>query len=227
MDDRTTLLAGQRAWTLFVDGENLTKRGQQTLKAQGIQLHTGSDWLRDVFLWLPGLEAGYAFFAEHGHAFMGEPFRGPVVSVATRAYYYTSTTSDEPGWTESRLALRAIGFEPRLFKRERGRSKAVDVALTTDVLTLAAEGRYEVAVIFAGDGDYVPLVEAVKRMGRHVVVGFFESNGLSPELRIAADEFVDLTAHFRNRWTQDNEIRDRNETIAANAATAAKEATNG
>jgi len=209
MADRTLILSHERAWMLFVDGENLTKRGQELLKSQGVALHAGDAWLRDVYLWLPGIDADYAFFAYHGHAFSGQPYVGPRVSTATRAYYYTSTISDEPGWTDSRLALRALGFEPRLFRRERGRSKAVDVALTTDVLTLAAEERYEVAVIFAGDGDYVPLVEAVKRMGRHVVVGFFESNGLNPELRIAADGFVDLTDHLADAWKLDKQARDR------------------
>ena len=63
------------------------------------------------------------------------------------------------------------------------------------------------AVLIAGDGDYVPLVEAVKRMGLHVVVGFFERNGLNPELRIAADDFVDITDHFVKAW--ESEMRRR------------------
>ena len=65
---------------------------------------------------------------------------------------------------------------------------------------MAAEGRYEVAVILAGDGDYVPLVEGIKRIGLDVVVGFFEENGLNPELRIAADDFINLTPHFLRQW---------------------------
>jgi uncharacterized LabA/DUF88 family protein len=51
-----------------------------------------------------------------------------------------------------------------------------------------------VAAIFAGDGDYVPVVEAVKRLGKHVVVGFFGDSGMSDELRIAAYDFVNLSA---------------------------------
>lgn len=119
---------------------------------------------------------------------------------ADRAYYYTSTGSDEPGWTDTRLALRQLGFEPRVFKRVAGKSKAVDIALATEALALAAEDRYDVAVIMAGDGDYVPLVEAIKRLGHDVVIAFFAENGLSPELRIAGDDFVDLTAHFVRQW---------------------------
>jgi Uncharacterized conserved protein len=104
------------------------------------------------------------------------------------------------------------------------RSEAVDrkpsnLALATDVLTLAGEHQYEVAVIFAGDGDYVPVVEAVKRLGRHVVVGFFEGaeNGLSDELRIAADDFVDLAPALVRTWKSANDSRERDATIARNA----------
>jgi hypothetical protein len=208
---------------LFVDGENLTKRGQATLKSEGVQLRAGPAWRRDVFLWLPRESAAFAFFAYHGHRFSGQEWQGPHVVKATRAYYYTSTTSNEPEWTETRLALRAIGFEPRLFKRAAGRSKAVDVALTTEVLTLASEQRYEVAVIFAGDGDYVPLVEAVKRIGLHVVVGFFEEDGLNPELRIAADDFVNLTPHFVNEWRADKAEWERQEEIEATKVGSAEE----
>jgi len=53
-------------------------------------------------------------------------------------------------------------------------------------------GNYEVAVLAAGDGDFVPLVEEVKRFGKRVVVIFWDNNGLNPELRRAADEFTPL-----------------------------------
>jgi uncharacterized LabA/DUF88 family protein len=133
--------------------------------------------------------------------------------------------------TATRLALREIGFEPMMFPRRREKSKvaelppgeerdeamarwtskAVDLALATDVLTLAGEGRYEVAVLFAGDADYVPVVEAVKRLGRHVVLGFFagKGHGLSDDLRIAADEFVDLSSYLIRAWTADRDARQR------------------
>lgn len=184
-------LLNNASWMLFVDGENLTKRGQEVLKKAGHPPTAGPAWCRDVFLWLP-------------HHFATNPWivSGSLIEAkpATRAYYYTSTTSGETEWTETRLALRELGFEPRLFPRRQGKSKAVDIALATDVVALAGENRYEVAVIFAGDGDYVPVVEAVKRLGQHVVVGFFAEEGLSPELRIAADEFVDVTEQFVGYW---------------------------
>lgn len=190
-----TPLLRDREWMLFVDGENFTKRGQEHLPKYGVNIRPGPAWRRDVYLWHPvvNYRATSATFA-HDISASSWPF------AARRAYYYTAMEAGEPEWTETRLGLRGLGFEPRLFKRTRGRSKAVDVALTTDVLTLGAEGRYEVAVIVAGDGDYVPLIEGVKRFGHQVIVAFFDGQGLSPELRIAADDFVDLTGWMKEMW---------------------------
>jgi len=194
----SALIQRGASWCLFVDGENFTKRGQAVLKAAGVANPTTDRWRRDVFLWVPQHEAT--------RSILGNWWReGTGPQRATRAYFYTSMNTGEPEWTDTRLALRALGFEPRLFPRRQGRSKAVDIALTTDVLTLAYEDAYEVAVLFAGDGDYVPLVEAVKRSGRHVVVAFFSTDGLSPDLRIAADEFVDLSELVPRLWRERHE----------------------
>ena len=168
----------------------------------------------------------------------------PQAHLADRAYYYTSMPYENATVvTATRLALREIGFEPKMFPRRREKSKvaelppgderddalarwkskAVDLALATDVLTLAGEGRYEVAVLFAGDADYVPVVEAVKRLGRHVVLGFFagKGHGLSDDLRISADEFVDLTPYLIKAWTADRDARQHDAQTAANGGVAA------
>lgn len=221
MANVTRLLIG-RSWTLFVDGENFTIRGQKVLEAAGAAPTEVDAWRRDVFLWLPKHEPTHAFISPWPGPWARDESRPPAPTAppATRAYYYTSMVYAEDDWTRMRLAIREYGFEPRLFRRLKGgRSKAVDLALATDVLTLAGEGSYEVAVIFAGDGDYVPVVEAVKRLGRHVVVGFFEGakNGLSDELRIAADDFVDLTPRLVQAWQSANDSRDREAKIAANS----------
>jgi hypothetical protein len=203
MGELTRLLI-EKTWTLFVDGENFSKRGQAVLADANVKPNSASAWRRDVFLWMPNTPATEPFISPIRFPFRPDTGPPPLVAPpATRAYYYSSTTSDEPQWTATRLTMRDYGFEPRLFRRVRGRSKAVDLSLATDVLTLAGEGQYEVAVLFAGDGDYVPVVEAVKRLGRHVVVGFFAGpgRGLSDELRIAADDFVELAPYLVRQWT--------------------------
>lgn len=229
MTYQTRLIRPDRDWMLFVDGENLSKRGNDALRANGLKPYEGPFWHRDVFLWLPGSDATYPFFVQRPFPSFRSPNDlppPPGPRAAQRAYYYTSTVSDEPEWTTTRLALRDLGFEPCLFKRTQGKSKAVDIALATDLLTLGGENQYDVAVIVAGDGDYLPLLSAVKRLGHHVVVCFFAEYGLNNELRIAADDFVDLTPHLVTYWRNHLEQREREAIIEKNKAEAEAKALN-
>jgi uncharacterized LabA/DUF88 family protein len=246
MADSTRLLV-EKHWMLFVDGENFTKRGQAVLEEAKVMPVGATHWRKDVFLWLPRHSGTAPFIAPSSWPFMASSppsVPQPQAHFADRAYYYTSMPYENQTLvTATKLALREIGFEPRMFQRRREKakvaelppgddrddalarwkSKAVDLALATDVLTLAGERRYEVAVLFAGDADYVPVVEAVKRLGRHVVLGFFagRGHGLSDDLRIAADEFVDLSPYLVRSWTADRDIRQRESQTAANEGVAA------
>jgi len=105
-----------------------------------------------------------------------------------------------------RERLWEIGFQPEVFKRlrNRDRAKGVDIALATDLLGNAHRDNYDAAVLLAGDGDYVPLVEEVKRLGKQVHVAFFDTEGLglSPELRLASDHFWILEPAFANAWSK-------------------------
>ena len=67
------------------------------------------------------------------------------------------------------------------------------------MLSHAFLDNYPMAVLVAGDGDYVPLVEEVKRLGKIVYVCFF-GNGLSPDLKLACDGFHDVTESFLANW---------------------------
>jgi uncharacterized LabA/DUF88 family protein len=51
---------------------------------------------------------------------------------------------------------------------------------------------FDTAMLVAGDGDYVPLVEEVKRLGKRVHVHFIEQV-TNPHLRRSADVFKDIT----------------------------------
>jgi uncharacterized protein (TIGR00288 family) len=76
-------------------------------------------------------------------------------------------------------------------RNKNGRSKGVDITLATDMLTHAHHKNFDIAILITGDGDYVPLVEAVKREGCRVVLWALES-GLSPALKKAADHYWDI-----------------------------------
>jgi uncharacterized LabA/DUF88 family protein len=109
--------------------------------------------------------------------------------------------ADDPTIAKATEQLWNLGFSPKVFKkvRKEDKAKGVDIALTKDMLSHAYQSHYEVACLIAGDGDYVPLVEEVKRMGKIVVCLFFEKHGLSPDLRIACDEFFDLERPFHEK----------------------------
>ncbi len=175
---------------LFVDGENLTIRAQAMAQNRGLRLEEGEYYRRDRFIWMPGVNARERMFGKE------------LDDHALRASYYTSLVGDESALTDTRQSLWDLGFDPQVFKKNRPelKAKGVDIAITKDMLAHAFRQNYEIAVLIAGDGDYVPLVEEVKRLGKRVHVRFFESDGLHPDLKRASDRFVDLTEQFIKQW---------------------------
>jgi hypothetical protein len=178
---------------LFVDGENLTFRAQQTAVTKNIPLPEGRRYRKDTFIW---------------------PFNSPptkdlpsgkyLAPLGQRAYYYTSLKGSDEVISTVEQGLWNIGFTPKVFKkvRQEEKAKGVDISLTKDMLSHAFFGHYEVACLVAGDGDYVPLVEEVKRQGKLVVCMFFSDCGLNPALKLACDEFIDLNPFLANgAWT--------------------------
>jgi uncharacterized LabA/DUF88 family protein len=118
----------------------------------------------------------------------------------TRKHYYTSAIGSDEKRRHIEERLKEAGIEaPYIFKRPKqtsGRaSKAVDIFLAVDMLTHASRRNYALAVLIAGDGDYVPLVRAVKAEGSRVYVWFFQ-NGLSRDLRMSADYYTDISILF-------------------------------
>jgi uncharacterized LabA/DUF88 family protein len=99
-----------------------------------------------------------------------------------------------------REQLRRLGFDPNVFKKPKQTQKAkgVDIALTKDMLSHAFRGNYETAALVAGDGDYLPLVDEAKRLGKRVVVRFVQAY-TSDELRLAADGFSDIVVELQ-KW---------------------------
>ncbi len=78
--------------------------------------------------------------------------------------------------------------------------KGVDVMLATDLLLFAWNNLYDVAVLVSGDSDFAYALQAVKNMGKHVEVAYFESN-ISKDLLDVADvrHLLDQNA-FKGLW---------------------------
>ena len=64
--------------------------------------------------------------------------------------------------------------------------KGIDIMLATDLLCLAWSDLYDVAILVSGDSDFTYALQAVKNLGKHVEVAFFE-NVVSRDLLDVAD----------------------------------------
>jgi uncharacterized LabA/DUF88 family protein len=127
-----------------------------------------------------------------------------------RAVYVCSYTGNEETAHEARVAFRQRGFDPILIhevkqlKDQRDnlrrtsrlidKPKGCDIALTTRMVEDAALNLYDRCFLFTSDADFVPAIEAVRRMGKSVWVFGFKSclGDRSPYLHVP-DEFVDLS----------------------------------
>jgi uncharacterized LabA/DUF88 family protein len=161
---------------VFADGENLAIRYGRMLVNSGGTPPNNVQYKKDIFVW--------------GVTLNNECLNSKVMVI--RKHYYTSVPGNITP-TDIEDKLKAAGIEaPRVFPRHKGRgSKRVDITLATEMLSHAARKNFDVAILVAGDEDYVPLVEAVKSEGRRVYLWFVD-DGLSPALRRSADYYADI-----------------------------------
>jgi len=79
--------------------------------------------------------------------------------------------------------------------------KGVDIQLTTDLLTHSFKNNYDVAILVAGDSDYVGALQAVKDNGKHVEVALFGKERTSRPLREVSDKVITIEGRFlRGCW---------------------------
>ena len=122
-----------------------------------------------------------------------------------RAYYYTALLENEEYSPIRPLVdwLQYNGFSlvtkaAKEYTDAVGRRKIkgnMDIELTVNAMELAP--RLDHAVLFSGDGDFRPLVEALQRQGVRVsVVSTTRSQPpmIADELRRQADNFIELDA---------------------------------
>jgi uncharacterized LabA/DUF88 family protein len=165
---------------IFVDGENLAIRYGNLVK-NGRQPQQETLCEKDVWVWSKRLNP--------------QPTSG--TPAVLRKYYYTALQGDEQKISGATTALKKLGIEaPRVFKKEKSKgSKQVDITLATEMIVHACRKHYDLAVLVAGDEDYIPLVQAVQKEGA-VVYLWFISDGLSPKLERAADIYMNIDQYL-------------------------------
>ena len=128
-----------------------------------------------------------------------------------RTYYYNvlqDPTQRPDGYREQQEFLAILRKTPYLEVRLGTTKiaqgipveKGIDIMLATDLLYFAWNNFYDIAVVVSGDSDFAYALQAVKNMGKHVEVAYFES-GASKDLLDAADNRHLLDrGFFRGLW---------------------------
>ena len=100
-------------------------------------------------------------------------------------------------YTELRLGRLVYNNWPGTPPYEKG----VDIQLATDMITHSFKNNYDVAVLVAGDSDFVGALQAVKDNGKNVEVALFGKERTSMQLRNVADEVVTIDGRLlRGCW---------------------------
>jgi len=137
-------------------------------------------------------------------------------NVMFAAYYYTGVPgpqddSDRHALTDLLEELeRRPGFFVKRFNRRAStrdcphcrnviaytEEKMVDTSLVVDMLTLAMRDAYDIAVVFSGDLDIAPGLDAVHGMGKQAWIATFGDSGLSRTLTRNAWGVINLLDHI-------------------------------
>ncbi len=143
-----------------------------------------------------------------------------------RIYYYNvlQDQAQRPeGYREQQEFLDILRKTPYLEVRLGGTKvsqgipveKGIDIMLATDLLYFAWNDFYNVAVLVSGDSDFAYALQAVKNMGKHVEVAYFES-GVSKDLLSVADNRHLLNrSFFTGLWAGKHRARRRRKTPQA------------
>ncbi|WP_342362214.1 NYN domain-containing protein [Terrarubrum flagellatum] len=141
-----------------------------------------------------------------------------------RAYYYTALIEDQEyssirplvDWLDYN-GYRVVTKPAKEFVDSMGRRKVkgnMDIEIAVDALELAPFMTN--MVLFSGDGDFTPLVEAVQRKGVRVsVVSTITTQPpmVSDDLRRQADEFIDIARLIERIGRDPQERAERGERL--------------
>jgi uncharacterized LabA/DUF88 family protein len=98
-------------------------------------------------------------------------------------------------YTELRLGRLVYNNWPNSPPYEKG----VDILLATDMITHGYKNNYDVAILVAGDNDFVGAIQAVKDNGKNLEVALFGKEQTSMQLRKVADKVIPINARLLNK----------------------------
>lgn len=174
-----------RRLMVFIDGENLVFSFEKMLK-DGLIPRNNTIHEKNIFAW-------------------NENTIDPKMFEVLRVTLYTyavgsdevieSTNQKNKELTFNKVISSAlpINITPIVFKKNKKnkKTKGVDIKMTVDILTHCYNDNLDTVMIVAGDGDYLPIIEEAKRMGKQVYLAFF-SKGLNNHLIYNVDKYISL-----------------------------------
>jgi len=133
-----------------------------------------------------------------------------------RSVYFTAFTGTPKNLHKARVSIREAGFEPQVLLEVKDllqqranrlvsdgvliKAKGVDIALAVRMLEDAYYGNYQVCLLFTSDIDYLPVIHAVRRMGKTVIVfGFNEGIAVDSPFLYVAERYIDIGVAYMQR----------------------------
>jgi uncharacterized LabA/DUF88 family protein len=125
---------------------------------------------------------------------------GNIYGELIRTYYYDAIVDEKEKDERERQnkffdTLRTLPFctvrlgRLKTARKKPRRQKGVDILMAIDMLTKAYENHYDIAILVAGDGDFVDLVEAVKDAGKRVL-GAYIKDHVDDKLLVSLDNHI-------------------------------------
>ncbi len=88
-----------------------------------------------------------------------------------------------------------LGFGGLTGLKRKRRQKGVDTLIAVDMLVGAFSELFDIAVLVAGDADFTPVVEEVRRRGVMVVIAGVDGS-VSDDLRRVADRYIEIDSQW-------------------------------
>lgn len=134
-----------------------------------------------------------------------------------RSVYFTAFTGLPSDLHSVRVGIKKSGLEPYVVVepkplRDRRKNtlkqfniiekpKGVDIALTTMLLEDARHNNFSACILYTSDIDYLPAIEAVRRIGKYVAVASFRSGlGENSAFEYVPDLFYNLEDLIKNEY---------------------------
>lgn len=142
----------------------------------------------------------------------------PNFDLMARRVYFTALVGNDPKQHEAKVFIRNAGFEPQVIREEKDlaqqranrlrsdgvliKGKGVDISLAVRMLEDAYYNNYDECYLATSDVDYLPAIQAVRRLGKQVFVfGYKEGIAKDSAFLHAVEKFIDLGEFVRANYT--------------------------